>query len=329
MEKYIRVCIDSVLSQSEQDFEIVLCDDGSTDSSGTICDEYQAKYPDKIRVIHKENEGLLLTRRRAIKEAKGEWFVHLDSDDYMMPDALKAIKEVALKNDVDLVLTKVIFGQKNEQDFSVTSNLPFKDGEIFDKNNKNKLLMQFLYGGQLTAIYQKIARRDIVDIDADYTKWKSVSMMEDHLQSMPLLDNSKKAVFLDKAIIYYRFNESSITKQKHYSSYESAFWSMHTVYCEEKRYRELWGLNNDDNAKICAKHLRKLCLIIENAVKAAKKSDQKTLKLFIKNLSSDDLLREDYKTADRQVLGKKARWCFKLIFCKNVLFLKALLKIVK
>ena len=81
--KYLDECINSVLSQTEKNFEIVLLNDGSTDNSGDICDSYAEKYPDFIRVIHKENEGLMMTRRRGFKEAKGDYFICLDSDDYL------------------------------------------------------------------------------------------------------------------------------------------------------------------------------------------------------------------------------------------------------
>lgn len=65
--KYLNECIESLLCQKGADYEIVLIDDGSTDGSGEICDSYAKKYPDTVRAIHKENEGLLLTRRRGFK----------------------------------------------------------------------------------------------------------------------------------------------------------------------------------------------------------------------------------------------------------------------
>ena len=78
--KYLDECLASVLCQTEKDYEIVLVDDGSTDGSGALCDRYAARYP-HIRVIHKENEGLMMTRRRGFQEALGDYFICLDSDD--------------------------------------------------------------------------------------------------------------------------------------------------------------------------------------------------------------------------------------------------------
>ncbi|MCC8146259.1 MAG: glycosyltransferase [Bacteroidales bacterium] len=222
VEKWMRKCIESVLSQNMKDFEIVLVDDGSTDSSGEICDEYASRH-DSIRVIHKKNEGLLLTRRRAIKEAKGKWFIHLDSDDYMMPGFLSSLQNVILETDPTLVIYSFIRGTQDTHDLSNIVNIPFMNGEVFEAEGHHKLLMQFLYGGSITAIWQKAARRDIVDIDTDYHQWPNVNMMEDHLQSLYLLDHSLKTVYMDFPAVYYRYNAASITKQIGYRAHQAAF----------------------------------------------------------------------------------------------------------
>lgn len=80
VEKYLIECVNSVLVQSFQDYEMILVDDGSTDNSGRICDEYAEKYS-QIKVIHKKNGGLSDARNFGIKEAKGDYLIFLDSDD--------------------------------------------------------------------------------------------------------------------------------------------------------------------------------------------------------------------------------------------------------
>lgn len=100
VEKYICSCIDSILSQSYKDWELILVDDGSPDNSGIICDEY-ATNDNRIRVIHKENEGVTAARRDGVMHAEGEWIVFVDSDDTIPGNSL----EVLLSNskDVDTV----------------------------------------------------------------------------------------------------------------------------------------------------------------------------------------------------------------------------------
>ena len=85
VENTLDRCLQSILKQTFQNFEILLIDDGSTDGSGALCDKYAEKYSN-IRVIHKDNEGLGPTRNRGIKEARGEFIYHCDSDDWIKED---------------------------------------------------------------------------------------------------------------------------------------------------------------------------------------------------------------------------------------------------
>lgn len=100
-EKYIHECTESILNQSFRDFELILLDDGSPDNSGTMCDEI-AKKDCRVRVIHKQNEGINATRRRGVREAKGEWVMFVDDDDSLVKGALE--KMMSLTVDTDIVI---------------------------------------------------------------------------------------------------------------------------------------------------------------------------------------------------------------------------------
>ncbi len=102
IEKYIKRCIDSVLSQSFTDFELILVDDGSPDNCGVICDEY-AKKDQRIQVIHKENGGLVSARQAGIKVASGDYIFHLDGDDAVLPDALESAQKIIKETNADIV----------------------------------------------------------------------------------------------------------------------------------------------------------------------------------------------------------------------------------
>lgn len=103
-EKYLRRCIDSVLAQTYKDFELLLIDDGSTDTSGAICDEYAEK-DGRIRVFHKENGGVSSARNLGLDNAKGEWITFVDSDDYIEENFLKSFEG---KLDADLVVGNTV-----------------------------------------------------------------------------------------------------------------------------------------------------------------------------------------------------------------------------
>lgn len=96
-EKYVGRCINSVLLQTFTDFELLLIDDGSNDSSGQICDEY-ARNDNRIKVLHKENGGVSSARNVGIKNANGEWLVFLDSDDFFLQEALMSLLQVVTEH---------------------------------------------------------------------------------------------------------------------------------------------------------------------------------------------------------------------------------------
>lgn len=104
VEKYIRECVDSVLNQTMKDFELVMVDDGSTDSSGFILDAYQEK-DHRIRVIHKKNGGVSAARNDALKCCTGDYVYIMDSDDYLEPDAFSTMCEEAVRTNADVVIT--------------------------------------------------------------------------------------------------------------------------------------------------------------------------------------------------------------------------------
>ena len=100
-ERYLHKCLDSIIGQSFTDFELILLDDGSSDRSGKICDDYAAR-DSRIRVIHKENEGINATRKRGVREAKGIWINFCDNDDYLPQDALDNL--YSLTDGTDIVI---------------------------------------------------------------------------------------------------------------------------------------------------------------------------------------------------------------------------------
>lgn len=102
-EKYVAKCIESVINQTYKNVEIIAVDDGSTDRSGIILDEYAQK-DNRLHVIHKENGGIGSAIKTAIENANGEYIAFLDSDDYMDLDAYEKLVDVALKNDADIVM---------------------------------------------------------------------------------------------------------------------------------------------------------------------------------------------------------------------------------
>ena len=107
VEDYLKYCVDSLINQSYKNIEIILVDDGSTDDSGRICDEY-AQEDDRVRVLHIENGGLSNARNTGVNVASAEWVIFIDSDDYYDRRTVEYLVQLQKKYAVDLVATSVI-----------------------------------------------------------------------------------------------------------------------------------------------------------------------------------------------------------------------------
>lgn len=129
--RYLDQCVTSILSQTRVEYEVILVDDGSTDGSAVMCDQYEKKYSN-VNVIHQKNSGLSAARNAGVRKATGDYFFVVDSDDFWLGDYLAQIEEICEKNP-DLI----VFGY---QTFTVKNNLEIVTGkysifaDIFEKN---------------------------------------------------------------------------------------------------------------------------------------------------------------------------------------------------
>ena len=140
VERYLAQCVDSILQQTYTPYEIILVDDGSTDNSGKIADEYAEKYK-IIRVIHKENAGLGYARNTGIENARGNWIVFLDSDDYFTPHLLEKLVVAQQEYAADLVVGGY---ERIDESGNIVGGLKYNDavysGELIKKDLLPRLL---------------------------------------------------------------------------------------------------------------------------------------------------------------------------------------------
>lgn len=135
VEKYLRECVDSILNQSFDNFELILVDDGSPDSCPSICDEYKAK-DRRVAVIHKNNGGLSSARNAGLDAAKGRYILFVDSDDYIKKELLSVCVKKIKESKADIVR----FGYtKIRDDKSVIHNTILEDNYYLFKTSKDKL----------------------------------------------------------------------------------------------------------------------------------------------------------------------------------------------
>lgn len=155
VEKYLNRCLDSIINQSFNDFELILINDGSTDKSGIICDKY-AQIDKRVRVIHKKNEGVSLTRNLGISIAKGDYITFIDSDDWIEQDFLKKAIEYIKENNVSILITGFVF-ENNKKIFNIFNGK--KDEIILNNEIKKEFLKQNKFSW---TVYDKFYKKEII-----------------------------------------------------------------------------------------------------------------------------------------------------------------------
>ena len=203
-------CLDSVIKQSYTNLEIILIDDGSSDGSENICDEY-ANLDKRIKVIHKKNEGVSSARNTAINIATGKYIAFVDSDDWLENDCINTLYNEIINQKVDIVRGNYYIDDENN--ICGVGNLLEFSNEKIDKNNdiKENLLKNILNGKFLSYVLLLLINRNKLINKKIYFKEK-ISMIEDTIFYIELLTSDMSMYISNKKIYHYYNNQKSITK---------------------------------------------------------------------------------------------------------------------
>lgn len=200
-EKYLKRCIQSVKEQTYTDVEIILIDDGSTDFSGVICDEF-AKDDVRIKIIHKENEGLSSARNIGMEIAMGEYLAFLDSDDYFSTDCIRKMLEMCTQNDADIAIAKMM----NITEYT-NEELKFEQIEELQILSKEEAIEASLYQVLYSCTTPgKLYKKSVLD----EIKFPVGRLSEDLATCHLILNNAKKVAYTNSYLYFYRQHSSSI-----------------------------------------------------------------------------------------------------------------------
>lgn len=202
VEKNLRKCIDSVLEQRDVKYEIILVNDGSTDLSPIICDEYAQKY-DSISVIHKKNEGLGYARNSGLDVAKGEYIFFLDSDDWIVPDTFLHLLNIARENNTEIVCFQFI--RVSDQNYVLK-----KQPKLEVKIVNNFELMKEYFSGMSATAWSKMYKREIFNI----SRFSKVSIHEDAYSMHLFMECAKKAAITNQIYYIQYIRSGSLTQSK-------------------------------------------------------------------------------------------------------------------
>ena len=217
-EKYLRSCLDSIMVQTFSDFEAILVDDGSTDNSGKICDEYAVKDP-RFIVVHKQNEGVAKARITAYEHSKGEMITFMDSDDVITEDYIEKLSKPIIEENADMVscdYIKVINGVRKSYKAKLTGS--YDKEKIKDFIANHYFFDEQTNGFGMTCfLWSKMVRREFVLKGLE----KCVGMWfgEDQVSMFTMLLQCNKLVLIPDRLYYYIQHKEQTIKR-----YDESLW---------------------------------------------------------------------------------------------------------
>lgn len=206
-ENYLRRCVDSILNQEYTDFELLLVNDGSTDASGDICEEYGDRDP-RVIVIQKENTGVSDSRNRALDRARGKYLQFLDSDDWITPDATRLFVRAAEEYGCDMVISDFyrVVGERLSPKGDIEEEGVLTREEFAAHMMENPA--DFYYG----VLWNKLYRRDIVE-EHNLRMDTDISWCEDFMFNLEYIRYAKVFYALHAPIYYYVKRKGSLASQ--------------------------------------------------------------------------------------------------------------------
>lgn len=214
-ENYLDKCIKSVLNQTFRDYEIILVDDASTDTSGKICDDYAKKY-DFIKVIHKEHGGPTQTRKAGLVYASGTYVIYMDSDDHITPDMYEYMMKKILKYNADIGICDIVIETEKSR-IPLYRNIP---GGFYDKERLKKEIYPCMLFSELRnepaiapSLCNKIIKKIILEkvlLQAN----ENIYYGEDAVCMYPcMLDAESVYIAKDKFFYIYTQTEYSLSRK--------------------------------------------------------------------------------------------------------------------
>lgn len=244
---YLKKAIESVLSQSLKDFELFLVDDGSTDDSGIICDEYE-KLDSRVKVIHQKNAGAHSARNNALKYACGEYVCFFDSDDYVDSNMLEELYKIAKDNDSELVISGFYINTYyDDKNYIVLDYIPYtRENKSIDLYDDKKLFRKYAYNNfdrnMFYPPWNKLYK-------LSYLKDKGIAFPITYRDDFPfvlkVIRDIDRVVFTKKQYYHFIRKRSESETQKYVPNFYEKREEEHEQMLELYKY---WDLLNDENS---------------------------------------------------------------------------------
>ncbi len=242
-EAYLERCVNSVLAQEYESFELILVNDGSTDGSALICDGY-AKRDERVRVIHKENSGVSDSRNRAMGEAKGKYLQFLDADDWLTPDATRLFVQSAESSGCDMVIADFyrVVGDK------LSHKGDIEKGEILTREEFAGFMMEnpadFYYG----VLWNKFYHRELVE-KLQLRMDPGISWCEDFIFNLEYIRHCRTIYALQVPVYYYVKTKGSLVNSQGASINNTIRMKLTVFEYYQQFYKALYDEESYDNIR--------------------------------------------------------------------------------
>lgn len=274
VEQFLCECVDSVLSQTFEDYEIILVDDGATDSSGKLCDEYAQK-DSRIKVIHRENGGLSAARNTGLDEACGKYIYFLDSDDWIRKDTLELLVASAQSDNSDVVFFDAfVFFTDCEEDPNVYK---YERSKKYATARGQQMLIELLKTDEYrTAVPLMMFRTDY--LKSNGLRFQEGILHEDELFTYLVYNADGTISHCHEEFYARRMRAASImtgsSMLKRYDSFYKIYFELSDMYAEGKLKGEAAQLYL---ARIARSVLAKYKLL-DQTCQSDRENDQQTFK---------------------------------------------------
>lgn len=284
VEKYLAECVESLLSQSYTNIEIILVDDGSTDNSLSLCYNYQ-KNDERIRTYAKNNEGLGLTRNYGISKATGKYICFVDSDDYLFSDAIESMYKVALESNADVISANTVYKE-------MPMDVCIQEGEYNSERIHHYLMNHIMgnYPGKKDA-YTYTATAKLYKLETlkkhriQFPSERKL-IWEDLVFSTSLFPKCEKIYIMHKPVYYYRYNDSSLTHKYVPGKFEKII----TLYKYMLKQLYLLHLSKETELRLNNNFLGHIRTCIKLEVFYASKNGKKHAISEIKKICNSDVV---------------------------------------
>lgn len=312
VEKYLRQCIDSILAQSFDDYEIILVDDASPDSCPQICDEYAKKFPDVVRVIHQRNMGLAGARNSGLNKASGDYVYFFDSDDFFIADGVERMYRIAVNHDADIIHSSYISYNEREKNKELMRS-PIKTDLVLNHTDMQNIVCRNSTERTTIFVWRNIYKKDFLKKNNLYFD-ENLRMLEDSPFNTKAFLMAERFICIDNPIYAYRIREDSLQRKKYVADYDKILeyqWNLKLKYF--KQHGNGSEIYYKDIADFTIRNM--LPILLGNVYR----NDIKGKYSILKRIGNSEMLRKSFRDYDiNEFKSKSLDWWATYFMSKHI-----------